>query len=135
MTQKRTRLLLIYNADSGIINALRDTVWKIASPDTYPCSLCAITHGAVSMHSDWRRFLESLPVEVVFHHKDDFEKVFPGHSIALPAIAIDSGDEYPEVIISKDELDRMQTTSKLIERVRQALVAAHFRAPELRIVA
>ncbi|EAQ27992.1 hypothetical protein NAP1_10373 [Erythrobacter sp. NAP1] len=135
MTQKRTRLLLVYNADSGIINALKDAVWKIASPKTYPCSLCAITYGAVLMHNEWRRFLDSLPMEVVFHHKDDFEETFSGHRIALPTIAIDTGDEYPEVIISNEELVRIETTTELMERVRQALVSAHFRAPELRIVA
>ena len=82
MNHPSPSLLLVYNADSGIINALMDAVHKQLSPETLPCSLCAITYGAVSMHVEWRRFLDSLPIEVAIRYKDDFEAAYPGHDIA-----------------------------------------------------
>jgi hypothetical protein len=131
----RPRLLLVYNADGGLLNALKDALWKITSPATYPCSLCAITYGAVSMHPKWKRFLESLPLEVVFHHRDDFAAAYPGHGIALPAIAIAFGDAAPEVLVSKAVLDQTGGTMELIETVEEALVSEHLRRPVLKIVA
>ncbi|MEM7781144.1 MAG: hypothetical protein AAF697_12205 [Pseudomonadota bacterium] len=129
------RLLVIYNADGGILNMLKDAIWKVAKPETYPCSLCAITYGAVSMHSDWRRFLDSLKLDVVFHHKDDFAEAYPDHGIALPAIAIASENGALETVVSASELDTISGTGELIAQVQQRLVAHHARDPGLRIVA
>ena len=58
------RLLVVYNADSGILNALGHAVHKLVKPETYPCSLCAITYGAVSMRKEWKsvckRFVQNF---------------------------------------------------------------------------
>lgn len=121
MTTKQPRLLLVYNADRGIINALKDAVWKMTSPATYPCSLCAITYGAVSMRAEWRRFLKGLPLEVAFHHKDDFALAYPDHGIALPVIAIDDRQSPLRVLIPNTELDAMRDTSALMGRVIERL--------------
>ncbi|WP_299194191.1 hypothetical protein [uncultured Erythrobacter sp.] len=132
---RAARLLLVYNADGGILNMIKDGVWKIASPSTYPCSLCAITYGPVAMHSEWRRFLESLPLEVVFHHKDDFSADYPGHDIALPAILLANGDEHPRVLVSQAELDATADTIELIEIVEQRLTDQHESAPGFKALA
>lgn len=130
----RPRLLIIYNADSGVISALRDALWKLVSPATYPCSLCAITYGAVSMYPEWKRYLKGLPVEVVFHHKDDFAAAFPGQDIALPAIAIVEGDAAPIVLVSNQVLDQTQDTMQLMDRVEEALARYGKLRPQLRAV-
>jgi hypothetical protein len=57
MISPQPRLILVYNADSGVLNMVKDAVWKVLQPSTYPCSLCALTYGWVSMHERWRRFL------------------------------------------------------------------------------
>ena len=36
-------LIFIYNANGGIFSAMADAAHKLVSPETYPCSLCAIT--------------------------------------------------------------------------------------------
>ena len=41
-------LLFVYNADSGFFNTLADIGHKLFSPATYPCQLCAITHGVLA---------------------------------------------------------------------------------------
>ena len=42
------KLIFVYNAKSGKLNALFDIAHKIVKPETYQCSLCAITHDALS---------------------------------------------------------------------------------------
>ena len=52
-----TRLVIVYNADAGLAAALFDAVHKVVAPATYPCSLCAVTYGALTMRPQWRRYL------------------------------------------------------------------------------
>jgi len=119
------RLILVYNADSGVLNALKDAIWKVARPSTYPCSLCALTYGWVAMHGRWRRFMTDLPHQKVFHHRDDFAQAFPGHAIALPAILLAEGEHSPRVLIGAAELDALPDLDALI-----ALVAARLGLPD-----
>lgn len=115
------RLILVYNADSGWLNAVKDAVWKVMRPATYPCSLCALTYGWVSMHRNWRRFLERLPHTKVFHHKDDLAAAFPGLEIALPAILLAEDRAPPRVLVSADELDALPDLTALIALVEGRL--------------
>lgn len=115
------RLILVYNADGGLLNAVKDAVWKVAKPSTYPCSLCALTYGWVSMYGRWRQFLDGLPQEKVFHHKDDFAECFPGMAIALPAILADRVDGPPEVLIGAAELDALPDLPALVTLVQERL--------------
>ncbi len=64
---KRTSptLICIYNADGGVLNAARDMAHKILAPATYPCSLCALTYGAFTMQSEWRRTIDRLGLPVL----------------------------------------------------------------------
>ena len=135
MAKHRSRLLIVYNADGGIFNALAHAVHKALRPGTYPCSLCAISYGAVSMRRQWRDFLNALRMEKVFHHRDDFAEAYPGHSFALPAILISDLDTSPRVLLSKEELDRIADVDELIDVMEEKLVLERLRGPRLRAVA
>ncbi len=39
------KLIFFCNADTGIFNAMRDTIHKVLSPSTYQCRLCYISYG------------------------------------------------------------------------------------------
>ncbi len=123
------RLILVYNADSGVLNMVKDAIWKVARPSTYPCSLCALTYGYVSMHERWRRFLASLPHGKVFHHKDDFAKSHPGLSVALPAILLSEGGAPPRVLLSAAELDALPDLPALIALVEERLALIRLGTP------
>ena len=43
-----------------------DYVHKIASPQTYACSLCSITYGNLGMHRQWASYLRGLPLKLGF---------------------------------------------------------------------
>jgi hypothetical protein len=123
-SEKTARLILIYNADAGLLNAVKDTVHKVLRPETYPCSLCALTYGWFAMHSDWRRFLFRLPMEKVFLHRNETAKALPGIEVDAPAILLDTGDGEPQELVSAAELNAMQhrqtLMALLLERLRQA---------------
>jgi len=124
---ERTHLILVYNADTGLIEALMHAVHKQFFPSTYPCSLCALTYGAVSMRGDWKRFWQSLDAEVSFFHRDDFTAAFPTlgtsgvREVALPSILISEGGLEPRVLISNEELDGMADVDDLMEIVSARL--------------
>ena len=127
MTQKQTRLIAVYNADTGLIEALMHAVHKAVRPETYPCSLCALTYGAVSMRGDWKRFWQKLDAEVDFYHRDDFTEDFPAlgtggaREVALPVVLISEEGEEPRVMISNEELDAMADVDELMARVTGSL--------------
>lgn len=124
MNSSLPTLILVYNADSGLINAVKDAVWKVVRPSTYPCSLCALTYGPVAMHRRWRRFLGALPLARAFHHRDDFARAFPDCAVALPAILIDLGGHSPEVLVSAAELNALADLSALIALVEARMAQA-----------
>ncbi len=124
MNRAASRLILVYNADSGLLNAAKDAMWKVMRPATYPCSLCALTYGWVSMRRRWRRFLAGLPQAKVFHHRDDFARAFPGQDVPLPAILLAEGEGGPQVLVSATELDALPDLAALIALVAARLEAA-----------
>ena len=79
-------LLFVYNADSGFFNTLADIGHKLFSPATYPCQLCAITHGVLAERGAWQDFVAALDLPSEFLHRDQFLERFPGNGTPLPAI-------------------------------------------------
>lgn len=124
MTEETPTIMMVYNADAGVFNAMSDAFHKAVSPDTYQCSLCVVTHGIVSMRFQWRTFLGSLPLKKKFCHRDDFADDFPGVHVALPAILLDVADSKPKVLVSQEELSSIDDLSKLIMLTEQRLASA-----------
>ncbi|HYY97151.1 MAG TPA: hypothetical protein VE642_01090 [Pyrinomonadaceae bacterium] len=79
-------LVFVYNAESGVFNALADAAHKIFSPRTYACNLCALTHTALGMRGEWRRFLEGLGVPLEFLHADELRARYGVEGAPLPAV-------------------------------------------------
>lgn len=125
---KRTipTLILVYNADGGVLNALGDMVHKILSPATYPCSLCALTYGPFTMRAAWRTFLDRLGLPVLFLYRDELRQDLDERDIALPAIMLGGETGAPEVLVSATELADLRDLPALIALVetRIALVSA-----------
>ncbi|NCA68803.1 MAG: hypothetical protein EOM91_01645 [Sphingobacteriia bacterium] len=86
------RLIFVYNADSGLFNALADIGHKLFSPSTYPCSLCAITHGVLAERTQWRDFIASLGVSCEFLHRDQLSPRLVHLTATFPAIFSQHGE-------------------------------------------
>jgi hypothetical protein len=85
-TRARPALVFVYNAESGVFNALADAAHKIFSPRTYACNLCALTHTALGMRGEWKLFLEGLGVPLEFLHADELRSRYRLKGVPLPAV-------------------------------------------------
>jgi len=62
------RLVVVYNADSGVAGTLRYLVDKLLRGEG--CSACALTHGAVRESERWRACVRALPWPVLQTYRD-----------------------------------------------------------------
>ena len=66
-------LVFVWNADAGMLNALRDSLHKWISPETYSCKLCALTHGFSSARREWKDFLRDFERPAYFYYRDTLQ--------------------------------------------------------------
>lgn len=88
----KSKLIFVYNADSGVFNLLTDVAHKIFSPQTYSCNLCAITHSNFGMKKEWKEYLESLDTPLEFLHADEFKAKYQFEKVEMPAIFKEEND-------------------------------------------
>ncbi|MBT8320190.1 MAG: GTPase [Eudoraea sp.] len=109
-------LIFVYNADSGLKNALLDGAHKVLSPATYDCNLCQLTHGAFMEKKVWRDFRERHTLPMKFLHKDEFSKEYAskfGYRFSFPLV-LGTTHSGLEVVINKEELDALSDTEAFI---------------------
>jgi len=107
-----SKLVFVYNADSGLFNTMSDIAHKIFSPSTYDCQLCALTHSYFSAKDDWKVFLDTIDIPLVFLHKDEFQQKYKHQDIKFPAIFIDEGSELG-LLINADALNQCNSLDEL----------------------
>ncbi len=117
------RLLMVYNADGGLVNGALDLLHKTFSPATYACRLCDLTYGTFGMKRDWRATIEALPLPVTFLHRDEWLGTRPGDPTPLPAILIERGDGAVETLVSAADFEGVTSLASL-----QALLAGRLAA-------
>jgi hypothetical protein len=106
------KLIFVYNADSGTLSAALDIAHKLISPATYNCQLCALTHGVLSEREEWQAYRRQSADELIFFHKDEFEKRYPDR-FTYPIVLKESGDGL-RVHIGSEEINRLKDVSELI---------------------
>lgn len=121
MTGKKRTLIFVYNADGGLLNAARDAVHKLVRPATYPCSLCALTYGAVSKRHAWSRFLAGVGIPALFLYRDELRADLDTRDLPLPAILLGGAGPVPEVLVSASELDALPDLPSLIALIRSRI--------------
>ena len=114
----RSTLVFVYNADSGLFNALTDLAHKVFSPQTYQCNLCALTHSNLGMHKQWKRFIESLDREVEFLHADELKSRYAVKGLSLPVVFEKKGGKL-ETLIDTNSINACQN----IEDLQQMIVS------------
>lgn len=117
------KLLFVYNANSGTLNALFDAGHKLFSAKTYPCSLCALTYDTFSENKQWKAFRESATVEIEFYHIDEFEKAFPETSFEYPIILEERNNDLIPVL-KKEALNKFESVEELINAIEKILTSS-----------
>ncbi len=103
-TQEIRRLILIYKADSGKLNALFDNVRKMLKLNG--CSLCSITHGLVGEKSEWRSCRAEIGVPIDYLHRDEiFGPMKDLVGDTLPCVVAETAAGH-RVVLTPDVLDR-----------------------------
>lgn len=116
------KLIIAYNAQNGLFNALNDWAHKFFSPATYDCRLCFFTYGLTGMLRPWKAYLESVPYPTVFLHREEFRRAYPGLDIRLPVILVSIG-ERNETLLSAGEIEAVTDLPQLIAVTRARLSA------------
>ena len=115
------KLIFVYNAGSGKVSALQDTLHKIISPSTYNCRLCQITHSIFNEKKEWRTFLDSLELDSEFLHKDEFVEAYPALSKSqLPVVFLKESEKMSELITSA-EFNNIESVEDLASKLELKL--------------
>ena len=112
------KIIFVYNADSGFVSSLLDIGHKVISPDTYSCNLCNMTFGVLSEREEWKEYRESSKHEMEFLHKDEFENKYKEKRVYPIILKINNSNKLDQ-LISKEELDRMNSVSELIHKLNE----------------
>ena len=100
MNNQKDELILVYNANSGFYNMIKDALHKSISPSTYSCNLCALTFGSIRMKSNWKRFIDNLKIPSKFYHRDEFFEMLKTHPHKIadhkfPAVYLHKKEKHP----------------------------------------
>ncbi|MFV1980113.1 MAG: hypothetical protein ACC655_03090 [Rhodothermia bacterium] len=106
-------VIFVYNAESGLINGLKDAMHKLISPSTYPCNLCTITYGSMGMHDEWREFVAGLGVPVEFLHKNELSAQYGIDDVSLPAAFVRSDEGTLSSFLDSETLDSLTSLGEL----------------------
>lgn len=112
----KMKLLFVYNADSGVLKVAKDMGHKLFSPETYDCFLCSLTHGTFRENPQWKTFRQNSAYEMLFLHRDEFEKKYD-ERFDYPVIL--KNDSSLDIAISKDQLRAFSSIEHLIEAVER----------------
>jgi hypothetical protein len=118
-THAQPALVFVYNAESGVFNALADAAHKIFSPRTYACNLCALTHTALGMRGEWKSFLEGLGVPLEFLHADELRSRYRVEGVPLPAVFERDGASL-RVLAGADAINACATLGELKQLILDA---------------
>ncbi len=116
LDDKMEKLIFVYNANSGLFNTVSDYAHKIFSPKTYECNLCKLSYGNLGMKNKWKKFVNDLPMELEFLHKDEYVKTFPDRKDQLPCILKDMSDNIT-LMANADEMNKCTTLQQLMELI------------------
>tara|TARA_R110001632_G_scaffold76141_8_gene172869 strand:- start:936 stop:1310 length:375 start_codon:yes stop_codon:yes gene_type:complete len=120
------KLIFVYNAQSGKMNALLDTAHKIVSPSTYSCDLCALTFGSFRESEIWKDFREKSKVPMEFYHKNEFEKAFASKWLAkytYPVLLIQNENGL-EVGVTAQGFAELETLESLMDAVNTLIASS-----------
>lgn len=105
-------LVFVYNAGSGLFNAVADMAHKALSPQTYRCNLCALTHSTFGMRKGWKLFIETLERPVEFLHADELKSIYGISGEPLPAV-FKKENECLKLLIDAAAINACRTTKDL----------------------
>ena len=113
-------IIFVYNAKGGKWNYILDTVHKYASPSTYDCNLCKITHD-LKMRESWKKFIKSSPHNFKFLHSEELEELnLLKYRDDLP-ICLEENEGKYKLLIDKKQMNEFKNEFELINILEKIL--------------
>ena len=112
------KIIFVYNADSGILNGIKDLLHKNLSPKTYACRLCAVTYDNFGMIREWKEFIRTLKTPVEFLHRNELEDKYAITDVPLPAAFIHYKGEDPKLWLNAEMMNSCNTLEDLKQLVK-----------------
>ncbi len=106
------KLVFVYNADSGVINIVKDFWHKLVRPSTYQCNLCAQTFSTFGMKKDWKKFINNLDIDAEFLHKDEFEEKYEISDATYPSAYLKNGNAF-DLLINQEEMNGVKSLDEM----------------------
>lgn len=119
---KKGTLFIVYNADAGILNGVKDSLHKLFSPNTYPCKLCDLTHGYLHERKGWSEFIKECKeseMGVTVLHKDELSGI-PFAFESLPGVYLLKHGQLTSVL-NAIQLKEINSITDLTSRLREEL--------------
>lgn len=114
---RMNKLILVYNAENGMFNAIADMAHKIFAPETYECTLCRYTYSVTGMLTKWKNFLLSLNCHLVFLYRQEFRDLYPDLDINFPAILMET-ERGIEMVLTANEIKACANLDELMAITR-----------------
>lgn len=114
------KLIFIWNADSGLINTVKDFWHKALRPSTYQCNLCQTTFGVFGAKKEWKSFIYDLGIDSEFLHKDEFLEKFNIKDAKYPSAYIVKNGNLT-LFISQKEMNKVATLTEMEDLVSSKL--------------
>ena len=109
---KKKKVIFVYNADSGVVNVVKDFWKKILRPSSYECNLCMQTFSTFGMKKSWKNFVQNLDIETEFLHRDEFEKDFEINNANYPSAYIQDNGNLT-LFITQDEMNTVKSLDEM----------------------
>jgi hypothetical protein len=119
------RILFIYNADTGILAAMLDSLRKLArSPEA--CALCSITHGIAAKRNEWDRIECQFGLPTSYYHRDELPagstRFLEQEKLALPVVLFEREDGGFQLAVTAGQLRECRGSPVCLKaRIEEAL--------------
>lgn len=113
-------LVFVFHCDRGNLSAIKDYSHKQSDEKVPVCNLLSLISSPVGIKKGWKRYIQELRIPVQFLHQDEYEEEYGELLTQLPAVFLHT-DKARSLLISADELNRMQDVEDLMILVTQKL--------------
>tara|TARA_B100000795_G_scaffold64932_1_gene43996 strand:- start:18117 stop:18473 length:357 start_codon:yes stop_codon:yes gene_type:complete len=113
------KLIFVYNATSGGVNSILDSVRKLWKPKVHECALCSLTFGVFSEKRYWKSFRKTSGIEMVFLHKDEFLKQYKSKWLPkydFPLI-LSQEDQALHIFMANTDIASIDTVEALVSAI------------------
>ena len=117
---KNKKVIFVYNADSGVVSAVKDFWKKILRPSSYECNLCMQTFSLFGTKKDWKNFIQNLEIETEFLHRDEFEEKYEIKDAKYPSAYIQENKNLT-LFITQDEMNKVKSLEEMEDLVSKKI--------------